>query len=179
MKRKKHNEKGDNLREMIRGKHRVQYLLWLKKAKDLICNSLGMTVDEIENIILFDLWKATKGFQPDKKAKFSTYAGVCIDNRFKTLMVRSTSSKYNMLSYRAVCNSYEVDENTPEALMIATEEFKDCFNIKDERLIIDQEDRVRIFERKFRPLERSMRSRRKALQELFKLSRNCKISANA
>ena len=54
----------------------------------------SLTQDDFIQIARIELWKAIDKFKPELGNKFSTYAGVCIENRLRSL-VRSIKSKYN------------------------------------------------------------------------------------
>lgn len=55
----------------------------------------SLTLDDFIQIARVEIWKAIDKFKPELGNKFSTYAGVCIENKLKSL-VRSVKRKYEM-----------------------------------------------------------------------------------
>lgn len=53
----------------------------------------SLTQDDFIQLARIELWKAIDKFMPELGNKFSTYAGVCIENKLKSVM-RSVSSRY-------------------------------------------------------------------------------------
>ncbi len=53
----------------------------------------SLTEDDFIQLARIELWKAIDKFRPELGNKFSTYAGVCIENKLKSVM-RSVNSKY-------------------------------------------------------------------------------------
>ena len=53
----------------------------------------SLTQDDFIQLARIELWKAIDKFKPELGNKFTTYAGVCIENKLKSL-VRSVKSKY-------------------------------------------------------------------------------------
>ena len=53
----------------------------------------SLTQDDFIQLARIELWKAIDKFRPELGNKFSTYAGVCIENKLKSVM-RSVSSRY-------------------------------------------------------------------------------------
>ena len=53
----------------------------------------SLTQDDFIQLARIELWKAIAKFKPELGNMFSTYAGVCIDNKLKSVM-RSVGSRY-------------------------------------------------------------------------------------
>ena len=53
----------------------------------------SLTQDDFIQFARIELWKAIDKFKPEQGNKFSTYAGVCIENKLKSV-VRSVKSRY-------------------------------------------------------------------------------------
>ena len=53
----------------------------------------SLTQDDFIQLARIELWKAIDKFKPELGNKFSTYAGVCIENKLKSV-VRSVKKKY-------------------------------------------------------------------------------------
>lgn len=66
----------------------------------------GLEPDDLTQEGLLGFLDAVKTYSAEKSASFRTYAGVCIDNRFKTLLKKSES-----LKRKALNTSVPLDEN--------------------------------------------------------------------
>ena len=99
----------------------------------------SLTQDDFIQLARIELWKAIAKFKPELGNKFSTYAGVCIDNKLKSVM-RSVGSRYkqaggklvsldryagteDQLTYRMdpgiICGSFEIEHAITFALSLA------------------------------------------------------------
>ena len=93
----------------------------------------SLTQDDFIQLARIELWKAIAKFKPELGNMFSTYAGVCIDNKLKSVM-RSVGSRYkqaggelmsldryagtedHQLTYRETC--FDPFQHGPEEIAI-------------------------------------------------------------
>lgn len=85
---------------------------------------LGMTRDEVRQIILITQLEAACAHKKKGKANLTTFANCCLDNRLKTLLKRTSIDKYTKIIYVSQTIDSQVDELDPETRAIAVEDFE-------------------------------------------------------
>ena len=101
----------------------------------------SLTQDDFIQLARIELWKAIDKFKPELGNKFSTYAGVCIDNKLKSLM-RSVKSRYERAGGELI--SMEKYAGTEDQLTYS-EKYFDPFQKEPEEISIRHDHSQWIF----------------------------------
>ena len=101
----------------------------------------SLTQDDFIQFARIELWKAIDKFKPELGNKFSTYAGVCIENKLKSV-VRSVKSKYERAGGELV--SLEKYAGTEEQLTY-DEKYFDPYQHEPEEIAIRHDHSQWIF----------------------------------
>ena len=72
--------------------------LWLIRAKARQCEVPAFDTDDLSQEGLIGLYDAAVTFDPNGAASFKTYAGVCISNRFTSVLRKQTGLKNKPLN---------------------------------------------------------------------------------
>lgn len=72
--------------------------LWLIRAKARQCEVPAFDTDDLSQEGLIGLYDAALTFDPNGAASFKTYAGVCISNRFTSVLRKQTGLKNKPLN---------------------------------------------------------------------------------
>ena len=92
----------------------------------------SLTQDDFIQLARIELWKAIDKFKPELGNKFSTYAGVCIENKLKSV-VRSVKSRYERAGGELI--SMEKYAGTEDQLTYS-EKFFDPYQHEPEEIAI-------------------------------------------
>jgi RNA polymerase sigma factor (sigma-70 family) len=101
----------------------------------------SLTQDDFIQLARIELWKAIDKFKPELGNKFSTYAGVCIENKLKSV-VRSVKSRYERAGGELV--SLEKYAGTEEQLTY-DEKYFDPYQHEPEEIAIRHDHSQWIF----------------------------------
>ena len=112
------------------------------KAEIISCNSSDC--DDFRQEGLMGLLRAISSFNPERTAKFSTYAEVCIVNRMKSYAAKIKSKTGSVISIDELAYNMAYTEENPESIYINKEFFSELWNVVNNQLS-DLESRV--FER--------------------------------
>ena len=103
----------------------------------------SLTQDDFIQLARIELWKAIDKFKPELGNKFSTYAGVCIENKLKSV-VRSVKSRYERAGGELI--SMEKYAGTEDQLTYS-EKFFDPYQHEPEEIAIRHDHSRWIFSR--------------------------------
>ena len=92
----------------------------------------SLTQDDFSQLARIELWKAIDKFKPELGNKFSTYAGVCIENKLKSV-VRSVKSRYERAGGELI--SMEMYAGTEDQLTYS-EKFFDPYQHEPEEIAV-------------------------------------------
>ena len=92
----------------------------------------SLTQDDFIQLARIELWKAIDKFKPELGNKFSTYAGVCIENKLKSV-IRSVKSRYERAGGELI--SMEKYAGTEDQLTYS-EKFFDPYQHEPEEIAI-------------------------------------------
>ena len=101
----------------------------------------SLTQDDFIQFARIELWKAIDKFKPELGNKFSTYAGVCIENKLKSV-VRSVKSRYERAGGELI--SMEKYAGTEDQLTYS-EKFFDPYQHEPEEIAIRHDHSQWIF----------------------------------
>lgn len=101
----------------------------------------SLTQDDFIQLARIELWKAIDKFKPELGNKFSTYAGVCIENKLKSV-VRSVKKKYERAGGELI--SMEKYAGTEDQLTYS-EKFFDPYQHEPEEIAIRHDHSQWIF----------------------------------
>lgn len=101
----------------------------------------SLTVDDFIQIARIELWKAIDKFKPELGNRFSTYAGVCIENKLKSL-VRSVKARYDHAGGELI--SMEKYVGTEDQITYR-EQYFDPYQHETEEIVIRHEHSQWIF----------------------------------
>lgn len=83
--------------------------------------------DDLRQEGLMALLKAVSSYKPDKGAKFSTYADVCISNQMRSFRARTGKGSAVCESLDEVLENSLSEEETPESIFINKEFFSELW----------------------------------------------------
>lgn len=90
----------------------------------------GLDRDDLYQEGLIGLLSAINSYNPEKGAKFSAFASVCIDNRMKTLLLKSKKNASIVANIDEISEDcFVYDEVTPESVYLYKEYFSELFNV--------------------------------------------------
>ncbi len=118
-----------------------RYLKIIWKKSETYANSLIDNEDLVQEGLL-GLMSAIAAYKPEKNIKFSTFAGVCIANRMKTLVAKANKvdSPVENIEELSVLQGISFSE-TPETIFLYKEYYSDLFD-KIDSVLTERENVV-------------------------------------
>ena len=116
----------------------IKRIMPLAAAKAQMYSHPDLNSEDLIQEGMFGFLTALNTYNPDKNASFKTYAGVCINNRIKSMLRRSSSKK--TIPHDIVSSIWESDEDIrdystdPQEIMTKSEDAKALKGLLDEKL---------------------------------------------
>lgn len=104
--------------------HNIRYVCYIASSyAQISCNSYD--VEDMISHGIIGLISAIDNFNPDCGTKFATFASVCIHNKIRRYLKKTTTNNYHMISLNEIINS-EADEKEMALLEVLSDEEK-CY----------------------------------------------------
>lgn len=118
-----------------------RYLRIIWNKSDMYANSLTDSADLVQEGLL-GLLSAVEAFNPEKNIRFSTFANVCITNRMKTLVAKTSrlDAPVEDIEELSVRQGLSFSE-TPETIFIFKQYYSELFK-KIDSVLTDKENTV-------------------------------------
>ena len=116
----------------------IKRIMPLAAAKAQMYSHPDLNKEDLIQEGMLGFLTALNTYNPDKNASFKTYAGVCINNRIKSLLRRSISKK--TIPHDIVSSLWENEEDIkdystdPQEIMTKSEDIKALKGLLDEKL---------------------------------------------
>ena len=110
---------------------RFSRLIFIKAE---IFSSNSSDCDDFRQEGLMGLLRAISSFNPEKAARFSTYAEVCIVNRMRTYASMLKLKTGNVISIDELSDDMAYTEENPESICINKEFFSELWNVVNNQL---------------------------------------------
>lgn len=112
-------------------------------VKSQIYANSGADSDDLRQEGLLGLFSAICSYRPDKGAKFSTYAEVCIENRMRSFLARGRSRAESLVENIDELSELHAEpvNETPESIYLYKEYFSELFS-RIRSVLSDAEYRV-------------------------------------
>lgn len=105
---------------------RYSKLIFIKSG---IYANFNTDIDDLSQEGIMGLLGAISSYKPEKQVRFSTFAEVCIENRMKSLLAKTSKAAVSVYSFDELTETHGVSvDETPESIYLYKEYFSELLS---------------------------------------------------